>query len=54
MRLIQKTGKVHIKYVGVNFTMDAGPNIHLLYRPDQAMLAQQFKQDNLVGNYDVI
>ena len=35
-------------------TMDAGPNIHLLYRPDQAALAQQFKQDHLVGNYDVI
>jgi len=35
-------------------TMDAGPNIHLLYRPDQAELAQQFKQGNLVGNYDVI
>lgn len=35
-------------------TIDAGPNIHLLYRPDQTALAQQFKQDNLVGNYDVI
>lgn len=35
-------------------TMDAGPNIHLLYRPDQRDLAQQFKQDHLVGNYDVL
>ena len=35
-------------------TMDAGPNIHLLYRPDQAELAQQFKIDYLVGNYDVL
>lgn len=35
-------------------TMDAGPNIHILYRPDQAEMAQKFKQDYLVGNYDVI
>lgn len=35
-------------------TMDAGPNIHLLFRPDQAAMAQQFKQDHLVGNYDVL
>lgn len=35
-------------------TMDAGPNIHLLYRPDQADLALHFKQDFLVGNYDVL
>lgn len=35
-------------------TMDAGPNIHLLYRPDQADLAQTFKQVHLVGNFDVI
>ncbi|MBA2655529.1 MAG: diphosphomevalonate decarboxylase [Tatlockia sp.] len=35
-------------------TMDAGPNIHLLYRPDQADLALRFKQDFLVGNYDVL
>lgn len=35
-------------------TMDAGPNIHLLYRPDQLKLSRQFKQDHLVGNYDVI
>lgn len=35
-------------------TMDAGPNIHLLYRPDQADLARQFKSDYLVGNYDVL
>lgn len=35
-------------------TMDAGPNIHLLYRPDQAEMAHQFKLDHLVGNYDVL
>jgi diphosphomevalonate decarboxylase len=35
-------------------TMDAGPNIHLLYRPDQTQLMRQFTQDHLVGNYDVI
>tara|TARA_Y100000588_G_scaffold368837_1_gene437226 strand:+ start:131 stop:1078 length:948 start_codon:yes stop_codon:yes gene_type:complete len=35
-------------------TMDAGPNIHLLYRNDQAQLAQDFKKAYLVGNYDVI
>lgn len=35
-------------------TMDAGPNIHLLYRPDQEALAQQFKVDYLLGNYDIL
>ncbi|MFC3908021.1 diphosphomevalonate/mevalonate 3,5-bisphosphate decarboxylase family protein [Legionella dresdenensis] len=35
-------------------TMDAGPNIHLLYRADQIEMAQQFKQDYLIGNYDVL
>src|SRR5262249_31497662 len=35
-------------------TMDAGPNIHLLYRPDQLEVAYQFKQDYLVGNFDVL
>lgn len=35
-------------------TMDAGPNIHLLYRADQADLAHKFKVDYLVGNYDVL
>lgn len=35
-------------------TLDAGPNIHLLYRPDQLDLAQKFKVDKLLGNYDVI
>lgn len=35
-------------------TMDAGPNIHLLYRPDQAEMAFKFKQDYLIGNYDVL
>ena len=35
-------------------TMDAGPNIHILYRPDQKEMALKFKQDHLVGNYDVL
>lgn len=35
-------------------TMDAGPNIHLLYRPDQADMARQFKQEFLIGNFDVL
>lgn len=35
-------------------TMDAGPNIHLLYRPDQTQLALRIRHDYLVGNYDVL
>lgn len=35
-------------------TMDAGPNIHLLYRKDQADLAREFRKDFLIGNYDVL
>jgi diphosphomevalonate decarboxylase len=35
-------------------TMDAGPNIHLLYRSDQATMALQFQHDRLIGNYDVL
>lgn len=35
-------------------TMDAGPNIHLLYRSEQQDLAREFKRDYLVGNYDVL
>ncbi|MFT4060011.1 MAG: diphosphomevalonate decarboxylase [Legionella sp.] len=35
-------------------TMDAGPNIHLLYRSDQIDMAREFKRDYLVGNYDVL
>lgn len=35
-------------------TMDAGPNIHLLYRSDQTELAREFKSDYLLGNYDVL
>lgn len=35
-------------------TMDAGPNIHLLYRLDQKELAQQFKTDYLDGRYNVL
>jgi diphosphomevalonate decarboxylase len=35
-------------------TMDAGPNIHLLYRPEQAELALRFKHNTLIGNHDVL
>lgn len=35
-------------------TMDAGPNIHLLYRADQQEHALRFKRDHLIGNYDVL
>ena len=35
-------------------TMDAGPNIHLLYRPDQAQMAIQFKKDHLEGQYELL
>lgn len=35
-------------------TMDAGPNIHLLYRMDQAEMAVQFRKDYLTGNYDLL
>lgn len=39
---------------GPIITMDAGPNIHVLYRPEQADMARRFKQDYLIGNYDVL
>lgn len=35
-------------------TMDAGPNIHLLYRSEQEDQARQFKSQYLLGNYDVL
>ncbi len=35
-------------------TMDAGPNIHLLYREDQLDLAQQIQTDHLDGIYHVL
>lgn len=35
-------------------TMDAGPNIHLMYRPDQLELSRQLSRDYLVGIYDVL
>lgn len=35
-------------------TMDAGPNIHLLYRPDQADMAKQMKHDYFHDNYDLL
>lgn len=35
-------------------TMDAGPNIHLLYRMDQAQMALEFRREHLTGNYDLL
>ena len=39
---------------GPLITMDAGPNIHLLYRPDQVDMANRLKQHKLIGPYDVL
>jgi diphosphomevalonate decarboxylase len=35
-------------------TMDAGPNIHLIYQQSQQDVAARFKSDHLLGNYDVL
>lgn len=35
-------------------TMDAGPNIHLIYQNSQREMANRFKSDHLLGNYDVL
>lgn len=35
-------------------TMDAGPNIHLLYRLDQINTAKQFQEEHFAGKYDVL
>jgi len=39
---------------GPLITMDAGPNIHLLYRPSQAALAESFKKKALLSNLHVL
>ncbi|OGV36827.1 MAG: diphosphomevalonate decarboxylase [Legionellales bacterium RIFCSPHIGHO2_12_FULL_35_11] len=39
---------------GPIITMDAGPNIHLLYRLDQLEMADYFKNRYLKGNFDVL
>lgn len=52
LNLVQDFWQLHND--GPITTMDAGPNIHLLFRMDQADLAQQFKRDYLIGNYDVL
>lgn len=39
---------------GPIITMDAGPNIHLLYRADQLELANEFRKFYLKGNFDVL
>ncbi|NDH08226.1 MAG: diphosphomevalonate decarboxylase [Gammaproteobacteria bacterium] len=35
-------------------TMDAGPNIHLLFRPDQKALLEQLIQEKLINQYDYL
>lgn len=35
-------------------TMDAGPNIHLLYRPESQELAKKFEHDTLTGRFHVL
>lgn len=35
-------------------TMDAGPNIHLLYRPESQELAAKFEHDTLQGRFHVL
>ncbi len=42
------------KQNGPIVTMDAGSNIHLLYRPTDKELANEFKRDYLLGEYDVL
>ncbi len=44
----------HKKNDGPLVTLDAGPNIHLLYREDQKAMAEAFKQSHLIGNFDVL
>ena len=39
---------------GPLITMDAGPNIHLLYRPEQVQLAHAFKQHAMEHNLHVL
>lgn len=35
-------------------TMDAGPNIHLLYRLDQLELVYEFKREYVAGKYEIL
>lgn len=39
---------------GPIITMDAGPNIHLLYRPESQELAAKFEHDILKGRFNVL
>ncbi len=43
-----------LKGDGPLITMDAGPNIHLLYRNNQSKLASQFKADLLASGYEIL
>ncbi|HCA90282.1 MAG: diphosphomevalonate decarboxylase [Legionellaceae bacterium] len=53
--LLQKIADLwHTHGDGPLVTMDAGPNIHLLYRPDQKALMHTFTQTHLTGQFDVL
>lgn len=52
LHLLQK--QWHETGDGPVVTMDAGPNVHLLYRMEQADDAERFKHNHLVGHYDVL
>lgn len=39
---------------GPIITMDAGPNIHLLWRSDQRELINEFEKNNLTGRFNVL
>ena len=51
-RLLQKFWHKHGN--GPIVTMDAGPNIHLLYQTQDLELQQQFWQEHLQGKFNVI
>ncbi len=49
---LEELWKTH--HDGPIVTMDAGPNIHLLYREDQLELANQFTRTHLDATYHVL
>lgn len=52
LEVLQKHWKEHSD--GPIVTMDAGPNVHLLYREDQTEMMKKLTQRAWVGNYDII
>ena len=49
---LEKFWQIHSN--GPIVTMDAGPNIHLLYRPEDRELKDKFTQDHLKGKFNVL